>query len=185
MHEVVLSPQQAELEGQQLFTQERYQEAVDRFSLAERAYAEAGDKLKAAEMLNNIGVVYRRAGQHKEAARALEDARQIFADLDDQRRKAQVLGNLGGLYSKMKRYDQSEACFQEAIASFRELDDRASHAETLRAMAIMQFKHGQRSKALTTYEDALYFLPNLNPLQRFIRFLLKLRSLVLRWAPLK
>lgn len=185
MHEVVLSPQQAELEGQQLFTQQRYQEAVDRFSLAERAYAEAGDKLKAAEMLNNIGVVYRRAGQHKEAARALEDARQTFADLDEQQRKAQVLGNLGGLYSKMKRYDQSEVCFREAVALFQELDDRGSHAEALRAMAIMQFKRGQRSKALTTYEDALYFLPKPNPLQRFVRFLLKLRSLILRWSPLK
>jgi tetratricopeptide (TPR) repeat protein len=150
MTETVLNPQTAEAEGQSLFTQERYQEAAEQFSLAHRAYAEAGDELKAAEMLNNIGVVFRRARKHKDAANALEEARQIFSHLGDWQREAQVLGNLGGLYSKMRRYDEAEARFQDAVGLFQQLDDRARQSETLRAMAIMQFKRGQRSKALVT-----------------------------------
>ena len=185
MSEIVVDPQTAETDAQRLFAQEEYQEAIEQYALAQRGYAKAGDELKAVEMLNNIGVVYRRANQHNEAADTLEEARQIFARLGDQRREAQVLGNLGGLYSKMKRYDQAEACFREAVDSFQELDDRARQSETLRAVAIMQFKRGQRSKAFVTYEDALYFLPNPNFLQRLTRLLLKMRGLVLRLSPFR
>ena len=185
MSEAIIDPQTAESEGQRLFTQEEYQEAVEQFSLAQRGYAKAGDELKAAEMLNNVGVVYRRASKHKEAADTLEETRLIFSHLGDQRREAQVLGNLGGLYSKMKRYGEAEACFREAVDLFQELDDRARQSETLRAVAIMQFKRGQRSKAFVTYEDALYFLPNPNFLQRLTRLLLKMRGLILRLSPFR
>lgn len=185
MQQEKLDPQTIEAEGQRLFAQKQYEEAAERFALAQRAFAETGHELKAAEMLNNVGVVYRRAGKHQEAANALEEARQTFARLGDQRRQAQALGNLGGLYSKMKRYDESAACFQEAIGLFGELDDRARQAETLRAMAIMQFKRGQRSQALSTYEEALYFLPNLTFLQRLLRLLLKLRGWILSTPPFR
>jgi tetratricopeptide (TPR) repeat protein len=183
MSEMALDPQAAEGEGQHLFAQEKYREAAKRFSLAQSAYADAGNDLKAAEMLNNAGVAYRRCRKHKEAANALEEARVLFARLDDQQREAQVLGNLGGLYSKMKRYDRAEECFHSAIGLFQDLDDRGRQSETIRAMAIMQFKRGQRSEALATYEDALYYLPNPNFLQRLARLLLKIRALILRFSP--
>jgi tetratricopeptide (TPR) repeat protein len=115
----------------------------------------------------------------------MEQAREVFGRLGDQSREAQVLGNLGGLYSQIKRYDRSETCFQAAVRLFQELDDRPRQSETLRAMAIMQFKRGQRSEALATYEDALYFLPNINLLQRFVRFFLKVRGVILRFSPFK
>jgi tetratricopeptide (TPR) repeat protein len=182
---MVVDPHTAEQEGQRLFAEERYDEAVAQFSQAQQAYVEAGDELKAAEMLNNVGVAYRRSRKNEEAAAALEEARRVFARAGDQQREAQALGNLGGLYSKMKRYDDAQACFQGAVDLFQELDDRTLQSETLRAMAIMQFKRGQRSKALVTYEDALYFLPNPNALQRLTRFMLKIRGLVLRLTPFR
>jgi len=185
MSDETIDPQTAAAEGQNLFEQAELQKAAERFSLAQRAYTKAGNQLKAAEMLNNLGVVYRRDRKHKKAANALEEARQIFAGLGDRPREAQVLGNLGGLYSKMKRYDEAEACFKAAIDLFQELDERVQQSETFRAMAIMQFKRGQRSKALATYEDALYYLPNLNFLQRLTRFLLKVRNVILRWSPFR
>jgi tetratricopeptide (TPR) repeat protein len=185
MVETALDPHMAAEEGQRLFAEERYGEAAEQFALAQRAFVKAGDGLEAGEMLNNLGVVYRRAGKHKEAAQALEEARETFARLGDQPREAQVLGNLGGLYSKMKRYDEAETRFQAAFDVFQELDDRVRQSETLRAMAIMQFKRGQRSKAMATYEDALYFLPNLNFLQRLTRVLLKIRYFILRLPPFR
>jgi tetratricopeptide (TPR) repeat protein len=175
-----MDPQTAESEGHRLFADRQYKDAAEKFVLAHRGYAEAEQELKAAEMLNNAGVAYRRTKKHKEAVAAFEQARLVFAKHDDTAREAQVLGNLGGSYSKMKRYDESESCFRQAIDLFGEIDDRPRQAETLRAMAIMQFKCGQRSKALTTYEDALRFLPNLNFLQWLARVLLRIRGLVLR-----
>jgi tetratricopeptide (TPR) repeat protein len=177
--------QTIEARGHRLFAQEKYKETAECFLRAQRAYAEAGDELKAAEMLNNIGVAYRRGRKHKEAASALEEARQAFARLGDQQREAQTLGNLGGLYSKMKRYDEAQTCFQAAVDLFGQLDDRGRQAETLRAMAIMQFKRGQRSEALTTYEHGLYFLPNPTFLQRLLRFLLKLRGWLMNLSPFR
>jgi len=175
-----LDPQKAESEGQRLFAEKQYKQAAEQFMLAHHGYVEAEEELKAAEMLNNVGVVYRRTKKHKEAIVALEQARQVFSKLGDTTREAQVLGNLGGSYSKMKRYEEAESCFQQAIDQFREIDDRPRQSETLRAMAIMQFKRGQRSTALATYESALLFLPNPNFLQWLARILLKIRGFVLR-----
>jgi tetratricopeptide (TPR) repeat protein len=185
MSEAVPEPQALEAEGQRLFSQQQYETAAERFTLAYEAYAQTGEGLKAAEMLNNAGVVFRSAHRHKKAADALEQAQQMFAQLEDQAREAQVLGNLGGLYSKMKRYDEAEVSFQRAVDLFQELDDMVRQSETLRAMAIMQFKRGQRRRAFATYEDALYFLPNPNFLQRFTRFLLKVQGAILRFSPLR
>jgi tetratricopeptide (TPR) repeat protein len=180
MSETVVDPQTAEAEGQRLFAQEKYRDAADQFCLAQRAYAATGDNLHAAEMLNNAGVAYRRARKNREAVTALEEAQHIFSHSGDRLREAQALGNLGGLYSKTKRYDQAESCFRQAISIFQELDDRGRQSETLRAMAIMQFKRGQRSQAMVIYEDALVFLPNPTLLQRLLRFLLKVRGLIMR-----
>jgi tetratricopeptide (TPR) repeat protein len=181
--QVATSSQVAEAKGKQLFAEEQYEEAVEHFLAAQGAFAQAGNKLKVAEMLNNAGVVYRRMGKHQEAAEVLEQACQTFVDLGDQRREAQALGNLGGLYSKMKRYDEAEARFQRALDIFDELDERAQHSQTLQAMAIMRFKRGPRSQAFNLYEEALYFLPNPTFLQRLLRFLLRIRGWVMRISP--
>ncbi len=183
MSETNFDPQMAEEQGKRLFAQEQYEEAAERFLAAQGAYAQADNKIKVAEMLNNAGVVYRRLGKHQEAAEVLEQACQTFVDLGDQGRQAQALGNLGGLYSKMKRYDEAEARFQRALDIFQELDERVQHAQTLQAMAIMRFKSGPRSQAFDLYEEALYFLPNPTFLQRFLRFLLRIRGWVMRLSP--
>jgi tetratricopeptide (TPR) repeat protein len=189
MSETNLDPQAAssqviaEAKGKQLFAQEQYEEAVKHFLAAQGAYAQAGNKIKVAEMLNNAGVVYRRLGKHQEAAGVLEQACQTFVELGDQRREAQALGNLGGLYSKMKRYDEAEARFQRALDIFEKLDERVQHSQTLQAMAIMRFKRGPRSQALNLYEEALYFLPNPTFLQRLLRLLLRVRGWLMRMSP--
>jgi tetratricopeptide (TPR) repeat protein len=183
MGETAPDSQPAQAKAQRLFEQGQFQEAAAQFSAAQRAYTQAGDSLKAAEMLNNVGVAYRRARKHQQAVGALEEARQIFSHLGDRTREAQTLGNLGALYSKMKRYGEAAASYQQAVDLFQDLDDRAQQSETLRAMAIMQFKRGQRSKAMLTYEDALYYLPHPNLLQRLARFLLKMRGWILRFTP--
>lgn len=179
MNETTLDPQTIAAEGQALFAQEQYQEAIARFSQAQQVYAEAGDELKSAEMLNNLGVALRRLDEHPKAAQALETARQIFHQHGDREREAQVLGNLGGLYSKMKQYAQSDTCYKTAVDIFGELDDPVRQAKTLRGMAIMQFKRGDRYDAVFTYQDALYFLPNPTLGQRIARLAAKFTGFIL------
>ncbi len=179
MNETPPAPQTVAAEGQALFAQEQYQEAIARFSEAQQAYAKAGDELKAAEMLNNLGVTLRRIDEHQKAAESLESARQIFHQHGDREREAQVLGNLGGLYSKMKQYKKSDTCYQTAVDIFGELDDPVRQAKTLRGMAIMQFKRGDRYDAVFTYQDALYFLPNPTLGQRIARLAFRFTGWVL------
>lgn len=178
-------PQELVTQAKNLYAQQRYEPAAEQFALAHQAYARTGEELQAAEMMNNVGVAYQLAGQYKEAAASLKKARESFAQLEDQEREAQVLGNLGGLYVKMKRYKEAKDCFHAAINMFRELDDRGRQAQTLRALALLQFRHGQRSAGLRLYEEALYFLPNPTFLQRVLRLLLRVRSWVLGTSPLK
>lgn len=185
MDDTAPSAEAIEAEAQNLFVQEQYEQAAERFALAQSAYAQIGDPLKAAEMLNNLGVAYQQAGRYEQAEAALRDAQHRLAELGDQHREAQALGSLGVLYAGRKRYEEAEDCFNRAIDLFEQLDERALQAETLRVLAVMQFKRGKFSKALATYEDAQYFLPRSGCLYQVLRVLLKLRGVVLRLSPLR
>ena len=172
MQQEKLDPQTIEAEGQRLFAQKQYKEAAERFALAQRAFAETGHELKATEMLNNVGVVYRRAGKHKEAANALEEARQTFARLGDQRRQAQALGNLGGLYRASGQIEKAARHFKDALPLFHQLGDSQAESVTWRALSTVRLRQRRWLEAVLAYDSSLTCLKRLSLGQRLFHLLL-------------
>jgi tetratricopeptide (TPR) repeat protein len=177
--EDVASASELKEEGLRLFQEGLYEEAVSRFRQAQEMFAAEGDETEAAEMVNNLGVVYRVQGRWDEAIAALEEARAAFVRLGDRNREAQTLGNLGGLYASKHERDKARDCLRQAADIFAELGDTQRQGETLLALGVQMWKTGDRSGGLATYEAGLQTLQKPTVNQRMLRALLSLRTRLL------
>ena len=177
--ENVASAQELKAEGLRLFQEGLYEEAVAKFRQAQEMFAGDGNEVEAAEMVNNLGVIYRLQGQWDEAIAALHQARVTFVRLGDRNREAQTLGNLGGLYAAKGQRDEAKECLRQAASIFAELGDAQRQGETLLALGVQTWKTGDRSGGLATYEAGLHTLQRPTASQRALRGLLSLRTRLL------
>ena len=178
MHEV-LSAQDMKEDGLRLFEEGLYPEAAERFEEARQSFEAEGDVVEAAEMLNNLGIVYRMQREWDSAITALEEAQSAFSVLSDRSREAQVLGNLGGLYASQGQREKARASLQEAANIFADLGDEQRQGETLLALGVQQWKSGDRQDGLSTYQAGLQALEHPSIGQKALRRLLNLRTRML------
>ncbi len=166
-------------EGLRLFQEGLYEESAAKFRQAQEKFLAEGNEVEAAEMVNNLGVVYRMQGKWDKAIAALEEARAVFVRLGDRSREAQTLGNLGGLYASKHEREQAKECLRQAADIFAELGDDQRRGETLMALGVQQWKTGDRGAGIATYEAGLHSLQRLSASQKTLRGLLKMRSRLL------
>jgi tetratricopeptide (TPR) repeat protein len=179
MTDKIASAQELKEEGLRLFQEGLYEEAVAKFNKAQEEFAAEGNDTEVAEMVNNLGVIYRMQGQWDEAITALEEARATFVRLGDRSREAQTLGNLGGLYASKGERDKAQECLRQAADIFADLGDEQRHGETLLALGVQEWKTGDRSGGLASYEAGLHTLEKPTAGQRALRSLFGLRDKLL------
>lgn len=166
-------------EGLRLFYEGLYDEALTRFKQAQERLAAEGNEGEAAEMINNMGVIYRLQGRWDEAIAALEEARAVFVRLGDRSREAQTLGNLGGLYASKHEREKAKECLRQAADIFAALGDEQRYGETLIALGVQEWKTGDRWGGFATYEAGLQALEKPTITQKTLRALLKMGSRLL------
>ncbi len=166
-------------EGLRLFQEGLYDESLNTFKQAHEKFIAEGNEIEAAEMVNNLGVVYRMQGKWDEAIAALEEARTAFVRLGDRSREAQALGNLGGLYASKREREKAKECLRQAADIFAELGDEQRRGETLIALGLQEWKTGDRRAGLATYEAGLQTLKKPTVSQKTLRGLLKIRARLL------
>jgi tetratricopeptide (TPR) repeat protein len=166
-------------EGLRLFQEGLYEEAIVSFEKAQEMFTAEGNDIEAAEMVNNLGVIHRMQGQWDEAIAALEEAKAAFARLGDRNHEAQTLGNLGGLYAEQGQREKANECLRQAADIFAELGDEQRHGEILLALGVQEWKKGDRSSGLATYEAGLHTLQKPSTSQKALRGLLGLRNRLL------
>lgn len=166
-------------EGLRLFQEGLYDEALTKFKQAQEKCTAEGNEIEAAEMVNNLGVIYRMQGKWDEAVAALEEARAAFVRLGDRSREAQTLGNLGGLYASKRERDKAKECLRQAADIFAELGDEQRRGETLLALGVQEWKTGNRGTGLATYEAGLQTLKKPTATQKALRGLLSMRNRLL------
>jgi len=166
-------------EGLRLFEEGLYDEAAERFGQAQELFSAEGRDVEAAEMLNNLGVVYRLAQKWEQARTALEEARVAFERLGDRDREAQALGNLGGLLASQGERLRAQEYLKRAAEIFAELGDTQRHGETLLALGAQMWKAGDRRGGMAAYEAGLMLLERPTAQQKALRGLLRLRTRLL------
>jgi tetratricopeptide (TPR) repeat protein len=173
------SAQELKEEGLRLFREGLYEEAAAKFEQAQEMFTAEENEIEAAEMVNNLGVIYRLHGKWDEAIAALDEAKSAFARLGDRNREAQALGNLGGLYASKGEREEAQECLHQAAELFADLGDAQHQGETLLALGVQMWKAGDRSGGLETYEAGLHTLQKPTASQKVLRSLLGLRTRLL------
>jgi tetratricopeptide (TPR) repeat protein len=166
-------------QGRDHYVQAQYQEALSCLHLAYDAclaqeQAEPTTEGMAAEIANDIGVVYTVQKRWDEAEKWLGEAQQRFGQAGDLEGEAQALGNVGSMYRARGDYQQAAAHLQLSADRFRVVGDHERRAASLRTLSVVRLRQFRPLQAVTAYRAALACNPNPNFV---IKLLLKLFDL--------
>jgi len=170
------SAQSLQEQGVKLFRQKEYESARTVFQQAQTAYEAEGNRVLAAEMMVNIGLIHRALGENQQALDVIQQALAVFEELGDQKRIAMTLGNLGGVYVALNDKEQAYNCYRTAADMFQALGEKQLYGETLLAMGRTQIEEGKVGVGSATYEAGLENMGDLNTRQKIMKSLLGIRN---------
>jgi tetratricopeptide (TPR) repeat protein len=166
-------------EGKRLYEEGLYEESITKYEQAREAFLAEENEVEAAEMVNNLGVLYRLQHDWDDALAALEEARSIFVGLGDRSREAQTLGNMSAVYAGLGKREKARECLRQAADVFAELGDKERQSEVLLELGTQMWKAGDRQAGLATYESGLQMTPKPTIKQKTLRGLLRMRNRLL------
>lgn len=100
---------------------DHFDEAVDYGRRAQTFAKQIGDRELEADILNNLGLAYKRSGSYPMAYQVYDEALALYRALGNQFREGKVLTNIALAYASQEDYDQAltyvNACLQLGIES--------------------------------------------------------------------
>jgi tetratricopeptide (TPR) repeat protein len=154
------------------FQRKEYADALKLFEQAHEAYLAEDDREMAAEMQNDLGVVYRAQKNYPLALQMIKIALIEFREINDVIHTAQTLGNLGSLYLEIGELSHAADSLNESLALFDPQKDKVMRSEVLRVLGEVRLKQGKYMEGLMNYEAGLRDVENPTPQQRWLRKLL-------------
>jgi tetratricopeptide (TPR) repeat protein len=161
-------------------TPEELNEALEHGTLNEAATqlehqrAEAlgrGDVHGAAELSNDLGVVFFLAGRYPDADTALQRARDGFLQVNDSLGEARALGNLARLEEKKGDRQVAVGMYRQAADLFDAAKEYADEFATLRTLSQLYLKLGGWLQALATFDRALMIKPHRGLMEAFLHMI--------------
>jgi tetratricopeptide (TPR) repeat protein len=161
-------------QGRAYYAQSEYQEALSCLHLAYDACASQAEsdpaaQSEAAEVANDIGVVYTVLQRWPDAEKWLGEAQQRFVQSGDLDGEAQTLGNLGSMYRARRDWRQAAAYLQLAADRFHLVGDDLNRGASLRALSMVRLRQLRPLQAVMAYRDALACHPKPNLLVKLLR----------------
>jgi tetratricopeptide (TPR) repeat protein len=158
-------------QGKQEYAKGNHAFAAGFFLQAAEAYQNAGDKLNAAEMMNNQSVALLQAGKAREALQATEGTEKVFQESGDLNRQGIAVGNRAAALEGLKKYDEALAEYERAAALLEEAGEGDMHSVVRKAAANLNLKRGRVSAAQMDVYDSLRLVEKPNFTQRIMKFL--------------
>lgn len=118
--------------------------AVEHYEQAVRGYRQAGDDVRLARALNNLGVLHLSHGAVSYTVACLQEAC-VIAHTD--REKAQALINLGNAYRRRREHDMAVYCYRKAHEKFQRSYDVDGECAALYNMGLVRLDTGRVGKA--------------------------------------
>jgi tetratricopeptide (TPR) repeat protein len=150
-----LTPQELIEEGKSAYKHGEFTAAARAYQAAAQGYEATGDRLMAAEMLNNSSVAYLRAGDGAAALQAVEGTPEIFAEAQDIRRQGIALGNLGAALDALSRLDEALDAYQRSADLLSQAGEADLHAHVLKSLSVLQLRMGDQMQAVATMQSSL------------------------------
>lgn len=142
-------------EGEQLYWDGRYREALIPFQDSLERWRRAGDEFWQAESLDRIGSTYRHLGDWARAASFHEQAVAAFERQAAPRFLAVSLGHLATDCFELGEMERAIGYNTRVLALNRELGDRRGEGISLGALANIYKIQGETQKALDSFEGSL------------------------------
>jgi CHAT domain-containing protein/Tfp pilus assembly protein PilF len=127
---------------------EKYQEALE-------LYRRAGDSREEAAALNNIGLIHHSLGEMQKALEKYSEALPIRRAIGDRRGEAIALDDIGIIYDSLGETQKALEKYSEALSIRRAIGDRRGEATTLNNIGAAYRSLGEMQKALENYSEAL------------------------------
>src|SRR4030095_4193900 len=127
---------------------EKYQEALE-------LYRRAGDSREEAAALNNIGLIHHSLGEMQKALEKYSEALPIRRAIGDRRGEAIALDDIGIIYDSLGETQKALEKYSEALSVRRTICDRRGAATTLNNIGAAYRSLGEMQKALENYSEAL------------------------------
>ncbi|RME89053.1 MAG: hypothetical protein D6770_05530 [Anaerolineae bacterium] len=169
------SPQELATRGKAAFKEKRFDAAIQAFSQAVTLYEQDGDTLNAAEMKNNLSVALLQAGRAREALEAVSGTDQVFAEAGDVRRQALALGNQAAALEALGRLDEALTAYQQAADLLADIGEGDLRSSVLQAISALKLRRGKFLDSAISMIGSVESATHPTLLQRFLRFLLRLR----------
>jgi tetratricopeptide (TPR) repeat protein len=168
-------PGQLAEKGKQAFAAKDFDQAASFFSEAASAYTALENPINAAEMKNNLSVALLQAGKAKEALEAAAGTDEIFARAGDIKRQAMAFGNQAAALEGLKQLDQALEAYERSAALFAEAGETEMRSMVLQSAAAIKLRRGKMVDSALSMIGSVEATKKPNLLQRFLRFLLRLR----------
>lgn len=173
---MTINLQQLVDQGKQAFAAQQYEQAANYFTEAASAYEASDDALNAAEMKNNLSVALLQAGNAQAALEAAEGTDDVFAREGDLKRQAMAVGNQAAALEALKKTDQALEAYERCAALFAEADESEMRSVVLQSAAALKLRRGNVMDSALSMIGSVESTQKPNLLQRFLRFLIRLRS---------
>lgn len=118
-------------------------------------YIEHGAPERTPGVLNNLGLIHRRAGELEEAGAYYDNALQILTEYPDPLREAVVHRNLGTLQVCLTSFEQALKNYQHALDYYEASGNSQEVANTLYAIGTLHEQTGDLTDTLLYYRRAL------------------------------
>ena len=173
---MTIEPKQLVEQGKHAFANKKYDQAASAFSEAASAYEALDVAPNAAEAKNNLSVALLQAGKAQEAYQAAAGTEEIFAQIGDVKRQAMAFGNQAAALEALKKLHQALEAYERSAALFDEAGEGEMRSMVLQSAAAIKLKSGKMVDSALSMIGSVESTKKPNLLQRFLRFLLRLRS---------
>lgn len=169
-------PNQLAEQGKQAFAAKNFDQAASFFTEAASAYQTQQDAIHAAEMRNNLSVALLQAGKAKAAYEAAAGTDEVFAHAGDLQRQAMAFGNQGAALEALKKLDQALEAYERSAALFAEAGETEMRSIVLQSAAAIKLRRGKVMDSAFSMIGSVESTKKPTLLQRFLRFLIRIRS---------
>lgn len=148
--------------GNAYYTQGRYEEAINSYTLSLSMFEKENDELNIARLYNNLGNLYVEKENYSEGKKYYNQAYDILDKLNDFNGKASILMNIGVQYDERTEYDSALMYYDQALAVSKELKDQELEALTLHNIGYSYKQINQLDRSKEYFEESLRLSEDIN-----------------------
>ncbi|RZN15667.1 MAG: tetratricopeptide repeat protein [Methanosarcinales archaeon] len=127
-------------------------EEIQSYERALEEFQKQGDKKEAANILEQLGILYYRRSEWDRAIEYYEKNMEIFEALGNRHGLASTYGNLGSVYYRKGEWDRAIEYYEKSMKIKEALGDRHGLASTYGNLGSVYYRKGEWDRAIEYYE---------------------------------